>query len=285
MGILDSVTNDPAMNNAVFQKKMQEANASRFDTQLENLKGLKGKEGVDKAAQGFSSMMIFQLLKDMRKTVPKESLFGGNSYAMDVFTSMLDEKIANRVAQRESMGITKMLKQYLNKRYENSSDPGQEKDIKSPAINKKVISFENTTSPADSTGKVKQYDPIINKVAQEVKLDPDLIRAVIAKESGGNSLAVSKRGAKGLMQLMDETAKELGVSDSLDPEENIRGGAAYLKKMLIKFEGDLPKALAAYNAGPGAVRVYNGIPPYPETRRYIDSVIKMQEQFRKGEQI
>jgi len=287
MGLLDAVTNDSSVNNIRMQQKLFEANKQRLDGQLENLKGIKGREGITKAAQGFSSLFVYQMLQEMRKTVPENSLFGGNSYAIDVLTSMLDEKIANRVAQRESMGLVDMVRQYLEKRYENNSEtaPTENKQLKMPDMKHvKGRSNEDNIS-ANNTGSVSRFNPIIDKVAGEIKLDPDLIRAVISKESSGNPTAISKTGAKGLMQLMDTTAEEMGVKRVFEPEDNIKGGAQYLKNLLVRYEGDLPLALAAYNAGPGAVRVYNGIPPYPETQNYVNSVLKLQQQFRKGEQI
>ncbi|MFC1562287.1 lytic transglycosylase domain-containing protein, partial [candidate division KSB1 bacterium] len=197
-----------------------------------------------------------------------------------------DEKIADRIAQRESMGLTKMLQDYLYKKYDTDAKPEtQPGNLNMPEIPAKRASENMSENPLSLLNKVRQFDHEIRKVAEDIQLDPDLIRAVIAKESSGNPLAVSQKGAKGLMQLMDETAQEMGVRDVLDPEDNIRAGAGYLKKMLVKFNGDLPLALAAYNAGPGAVGVYSGMPPYPETQNFVESVMIMQEKFRRGEEI
>jgi hypothetical protein len=105
-------------------------------------------------------------------------------------------------------------------------------------------------------------------------LDPELVLAVIAVESGFQPAAVSPKGAQGLMQLMPGTARALGVTDSLDPAQNLDGGARYLKQMVAEQGGDLTKALAAYNAGPGAVRRHRGVPPYQETRHYVRRVLR-----------
>ncbi len=113
------------------------------------------------------------------------------------------------------------------------------------------------------------YDQMIERYADQYNVDPVLVRAVIQVESNFNAACVSNKGARGLMQLMPETAKRYGVSRIFDPEENIRGGVAYLSDLLEMFSYDLPRALAAYNAGEGAVTKHGGIPPYSETRTYV----------------
>lgn len=104
-------------------------------------------------------------------------------------------------------------------------------------------------------------------------LDVDLLASVVKAESGGNPRARSRAGAKGLMQLMDGTASDLGVQDSYQPEDNVRGGSTYLDSLLSRYHDNLALALAAYNAGPAAVDKYHGIPPYRETRLYVARVI------------
>jgi soluble lytic murein transglycosylase-like protein len=116
------------------------------------------------------------------------------------------------------------------------------------------------------------YDPHIDHVADETGLSPDLIKAVALVESGFDSRAVSPKGARGLMQLMPGTARQLGVRDVFDPAENLMAGARYLRKMLDEFDGDLNLALAAYNAGPEAVRRHGGVPNYRETKDYVSRV-------------
>lgn len=113
---------------------------------------------------------------------------------------------------------------------------------------------------------------LATKAAAEYKLDPKLVLAVIATESGFDAVAVSRRNARGLMQLMPETARRFGVKDAFDPADNIRGGAKYLRWLLARFDGDLRLALSAYNAGERAVAKYGGVPPYAETRSYLDKV-------------
>ena len=104
-------------------------------------------------------------------------------------------------------------------------------------------------------------------------LDVDLLASVVKAESGGNAQAVSRAGARGLMQLMPDTAAGMGVQDSFKPDQNVSGGSAYLDSLLTKYHDNLALALAAYNAGPAAVEKYHGIPPYHETRAYVARVI------------
>ncbi len=118
----------------------------------------------------------------------------------------------------------------------------------------------------------------VQKAAAKYNLPPELINAVIRAESNFKVRAVSSAGARGLMQLMPATAKELGVEDSFDIEQNIDGGAKYLRNMLDRFGGNVRKALAAYNAGPGTVIKYNGRVPYPETRQYVRRVLRFSGQ-------
>ena len=115
---------------------------------------------------------------------------------------------------------------------------------------------------------------VVNGAGQRHQIDPDFINSVIRAESGGNSRAVSKKGAQGLMQLMPQTASQLGVANSFDPNANVEGGTKYLRELLEKYNFDVVKTLAAYNAGPKRVDQYHGAPPYYETQAYISRIIR-----------
>lgn len=127
--------------------------------------------------------------------------------------------------------------------------------------------------------KQKKINQAISDASKKYNLDPNLIRAVIKQESGFDPCAQSHCGAQGLMQLMPRTARDMGVKESFDIEQNIDGGSKYLRQMLDQFDGKLDHAIAAYNAGPTAVEKYNGVPPFAETKNYVPSVLAHMEDF------
>lgn len=128
----------------------------------------------------------------------------------------------------------------------------------------------------------ESWTKLIEDQAQSNGLDSDLLKAIIKTESNFNPKAVSAVGAQGLMQLMPSTAASLGVQDSFDPAQNIAGGAKYLKSLLNRYHA-VPQAVAAYNAGPGAVDKYNGIPPYRETTQYVKKVMQSYQAYQNAQ--
>lgn len=137
-------------------------------------------------------------------------------------------------------------------------------------------------SGAPAPEQAASFAQALTSASQRAGLPSALVKAVVQEESGGDPSAVSPAGAQGLMQLMPETAKGLGVSNPFDPQQNLAGGTHYLRSMLDRFH-DLPDALAAYNAGPEAVDKYGGVPPYPETRAYVQHVMAAYSSALRGE--
>ncbi len=151
--------------------------------------------------------------------------------------------------------------------------------LSTPVINQTLPSSINSanTSTTNSVSKAT-IQTWINEYAPQYGLDPKLVNAVVTEESGYSPSATSSAGAMGLMQLMPETAATLGVSNPYDPLSNLLGGMNYLSELLKSYHGNIPLALAAYNAGSHAVAEYGGIPPYPETQRYVQNILALMNQ-------
>jgi soluble lytic murein transglycosylase-like protein len=145
--------------------------------------------------------------------------------------------------------------------------------------------FGTAARPSASKGGLRvrdsEYDPLIVSKAKQLGLEPALLKAIIHIESSFNPSAVSPKGASGLMQLMPETARRYGVTDRFNPSQSLEGGGRYMRDLLLMFNYDTRLALAAYNAGENAVTRYQGIPPYEETRKYVELVLQMLDLYRK----
>lgn len=152
-----------------------------------------------------------------------------------------------------------------------------------PVSSQPTIPARVTAAPTIGLASPQRPTPVLDRAAlgqlvngagEKNQIDPDFINSVIRAESGFNSRAISRKGAQGLMQLMPQTASQLGVTNSFDPKANVEGGTKYLRELLEKYNYDVVKTLAAYNAGPQRVEQYHGVPPYYETRAYIARIIR-----------
>ena len=247
---------------------------------------------LKKACREFEAIFISYILKSMRKTTHKSDLFGGG-LGSDIYQQIFDEKLAGAMSESNQLKIGDLLYNRYASLIANQQAPPRELNTRIvrqpepqkihpqpdatrtfiPAAERPDEVSPNHTSTSSIDRLISRFDNIINEAARKFGLKPGLIRALIRQESAGDPGAVSHKGAKGLMQLMDSTAAMLGVTDPFNPAQNIMGGARYLSQLLKRFGGDLVKAVASYNAGPGAVEKYNGIPPYPETRSYVRNVL------------
>jgi soluble lytic murein transglycosylase-like protein len=146
------------------------------------------------------------------------------------------------------------------------------------------VSYQASSEPLTGTSaQSSQYDELIEAAAQRNGIEPAVLHGLIQQESGFDASAQSSAGASGLTQLMPGTAASMGVANPLDPAESIEGGARYLGQLMRQFSGNTTEALAAYNAGPGAVEQYGGVPPYAETESYVSKVLGYAESFRASQ--
>ena len=226
---------------------------------------------MHEAAKEFESMLTSMMLKSMTKTTG--GLFGKENYGGEVLDVIFENEISKFITDSKSIGVAKQIYQNITGEKYPDDINLVSKSFNDHLKNRRISnSVENGKTYSNAFEKLKEYDDIISEAAEEFNIDPKLIKSVIITESAGNKNARSRADAKGLMQLMDSTATEMGVRNPWDPKENIFGGTKYLSKMLDDFEGDQNRALAAYNAGPGNVKKYGGIPPFKETTTYINRV-------------
>jgi len=232
-------------------------------------------------AKEFEAMFTSMMFKAMRGTVPENSLLPKNM-GEQVFTEMLDNEYAKINAETGQLGLAALIFKEIERSEGRNLPAAGGNDAPLWAVGNRYGSAcarRGSYSEANSAalvGRVRgQWEKLISEASARYGVDKDLVTAVIARESAGNPRAISPKGAKGLMQLMDGTARDMGVSYSFSPAENINGGVKYLRNMLDMFGGDEKKALASYNAGPGAVKKYDGIPPYRETRDYVAAVLML----------
>jgi len=231
-----------------------------------------------KAARDFEALFVGYMLKSMRDAMPQSKLFG-DGFGADMMSSMMDAELARTMTQSRSFGLAEMLYRQLT---------GERAGAPAPVARRAPVSVRALASPPSQAPpsvrqRVNAYDTIIREAADTLGVKRSLVKAVIASESAGDAAACSAKDAKGLMQLLDSTASAMGVGDIWDPRENIFGGVRYLRTMLDRFGGDTTRAVASYNAGPGAVERHDGIPPYRETREYVERVMRYLSVFEEEE--
>jgi soluble lytic murein transglycosylase-like protein len=201
-----------------------------------------------------------------------------------MFNGIFDSQVQTSMMKVMWQMLQSLMKQ-MEQTQASSSTPQASADASFSAALAKASTASTTTaavSTASQPAAVKKttssaqagnYDEMIQNAATKYGVNPALIKAVVKAESNFNPRALSRAGAAGLMQLMPSTARGLGVTDSMDPQQNIDGGTRFLSGLLKRYNGSVELALAAYNAGPGAVDKYHGIPPYQETQTYVKRIM------------
>ena len=237
------------------------------------------KAKIANAAKEFEGLLTEMMLKSMNKT--SGGLFGGGSndsgFGGDYFNMIFENQMAEMISKKKSLGIADVL-------YKKITGEDLEQNLKKPEgtlplnldkieINKSVENLPAVSPNVKALDRLGKYENIIDQAAGYYRVDKNLIKSVILTESAANEKAVSSAKAKGLMQLIDSTAADMGVGNAFDPRENIFGGTKYLSEMLRKYDGNVKLALASYNAGPQNVDKYGGVPPFDETQTYVKRVI------------
>lgn len=275
-------------------------------------------EKIRDAARQFEALFLAYLYQTMRETVPASPFSEGQSGSMyeEMFTPSLGDNMAKgggiglaelMVKHFEAGGARTAAAALRNVRAEDIPPGGRSSvtgalgggyrsDVghsalpgafapAAPNSGLQAAPADRTAVAAPQIGRKKMPEladnvrQALDRAAEQTGVDRDLLQAVVVIESGGNPQAESHRGARGLMQLMAGTARELGVTNIFDPGENVLAGARYLKRMLVAHGGDERLALAAYNAGPGNVRRHGGVPPFPETQKYIERVLDIRKRL------
>ena len=229
---------------------------------------------LKEACRDFEALFVAQMLKVMREATENQA----DELALNPanpFQELFDWELAKKLSENSPLGVRETLMRNFELRGWTESNTSPDAAASPPLQSRGGLGGGYLSREVSSTRLSPGIESMISRASRRHSVDAELVRAVIACESGGDVRAVSPKGAKGLMQLMDSTAAEMGVADPFDPQANIDGGTAYLKLLLDRYPGDIERALAAYNAGPSAVDRWDGIPPYPETQRYVHNVLSI----------
>ncbi len=283
----DGSKNNQKSDGANKSNGANKANETEGANQLTDVQRKRWKASLD-----FESMFLSQMYKEMRATVNTE----GNelteaSPGREIFSEMLDNQYAGIHSKSPTESGDIGLENAINSVSNNMaaqiyrSLARKEGDVL-PSPNSRHLShglkplISSSLPIQDSKNKINQgalpeekLNPLIDLASKTYGIAASLIKSVIKTESANHPLAVSGAGAKGLMQLMDSTAQDMGIKDVFNPKENILAGTKYLKQLLDRFSGNEEHALAAYNAGPATVDRFKGLPPYPETQNYVKQVL------------
>ena len=255
------------------------------------------------AAKQFESLLTSMMIKSMTQTT--KGMFGDDSFGGDYYDTIFQNEIASFISKNKSLGVADMIYKKMTGEDITSSPLPAAKPLNNgnlnikkdtnPAPVEKPVNIEKlnikgnlngipSITPSPATEKrLNRYDNIIEKAAETFGVNKNIIKSVILTESAANDKAVSGAKAKGLMQLIDSTASDMGVGNIWDPKQNIFGGTKYLAGLLRKYNGNLNLALASYNAGPENVDKYNGIPPFEETQNYVTRVNGYLKHFNGAE--
>lgn len=275
------------MNIMSGEVQLKLTNLKHLDTPAE-VKG-KGypadkKEQLAQASRDFESLLTQMMLKSMSQG--ETGLLGageGEGSGAEVYDTLFQSNMSEFITKSRGMGIAEKIYRSIT---------GEElPEAKAQKIFQGLKPLHDTGTGAaiqpskSSLNRVEQYGSIIEKASQQFGVDKDIIKSIILAESAGNDKALSKANAKGLMQLIDSTAQDMGVRNVWNPADNIFGGSKYISGLLDKYDGNVKLALAAYNAGPGNVDKYNGVPPFQETQQYVQRVLGYFEHFRSTDEL
>lgn len=238
-----------------------------------------------KAACDFEAIFMRQIFKNMNDANLALLGDGGSQdQAKDIYQDMYNSHLSDAAAKSSALGLARWLYPNLLKQ-DAKGMAGLEKAQGDAAATSAAVRAYGATNPmgqasgAQGGATLPTVGPAmaglqasIATASQSTGVPQSLLQGMIAVESGGRADAISPKGARGLMQLMPGTAKELGVTNPHDPHQSVMGGAKYMAQLLKRFDGDETRALAAYNAGPSTVEKYGGVPPYAETQKYVERV-------------